>query len=153
MKNDLDENTSSALPSSAVRLPRLNQRLRSGIPTDGLRAGKLEWRNGRVDFERSEFLLRELKPSDRGVLKALHEEWFPLEYGEDFYDSAVKGEFISFAICWRASLERGASGSGINRLFSFINSYTFAPSIHHPIIGVGVLSFDFAIHAEVNKNV
>lgn len=146
-------NTSSALPSVS-RAPPLNSRLRLNVSAPDVESSVLvRTIGGLVDWDASSFYRRGLQPEDRPVLKALHEEWFPLDYGEEFYDTSVTDRFFSIAICWKtshlASTQRSRNHA-VSRWLSLISGRPRNPP--DPMVGVGVLSFDFAICTEVSRS-
>ena len=46
------------------------------------------------------------KPQDIEEMMALHEEWFPLSYDQDFYEKSVGGEFFSLVATWKTDQKR-----------------------------------------------
>ena len=41
-----------------------------------------------------ELAFRGLTEDDHAVIKALHEDWFPVRYSAGFYDAAVRGRMV-----------------------------------------------------------
>eukprot|EP01053_Blabericola_migrator_P004928 Blabericola_migrator_1__4927@NODE_256_length_10795_cov_202_211130_g214_i0_p3_GENE_NODE_256_length_10795_cov_202_211130_g214_i0NODE_256_length_10795_cov_202_211130_g214_i0_p3_ORF_typecomplete_len374_score18_72Acetyltransf_1/PF00583_25/2_8e12FR47/PF08445_10/1_1e11Acetyltransf_10/PF13673_7/9_2e09Acetyltransf_7/PF13508_7/3_3e08Acetyltransf_4/PF13420_7/8_5e03Acetyltransf_4/PF13420_7/2_9e07Acetyltransf_3/PF13302_7/4_8e07GNAT_acetyltran/PF12746_7/1_3e06Acetyltransf_9/PF13527_7/1_5e03Acetyltransf_9/PF13 len=160
-------NTSSAIPNPH-RAPPLNASLRELYPTECFTSSFLRYReDGSLDEEQSDFYFRHCQPADLPMIRALHKEWFPLDYGETFLTSTVSGECFSLAAVWKGRPQRRQGressesysstrsraancASAIASFFGGGSSNVAASSTEFDdskelIVGLAVLSFNFPI--------
>lgn len=89
-------NTSSAMPDLASpNVPALKARVHQSLSPEECAAIPLE-----------ELQFRQLRPGDYNEMIALHTEWFPVSYDENFYKKSVQGGFFTLV----ATHARGANG-------------------------------------------
>eukprot|EP01056_Protomagalhaensia_sp_Gyna25_P001478 Protomagalhaensia_sp_Gyna_25__1477@NODE_1753_length_1560_cov_45_871137_g1436_i0_p1_GENE_NODE_1753_length_1560_cov_45_871137_g1436_i0NODE_1753_length_1560_cov_45_871137_g1436_i0_p1_ORF_typecomplete_len341_score34_85FR47/PF08445_10/2_5e10Acetyltransf_1/PF00583_25/2_4e09Acetyltransf_10/PF13673_7/8_2e08GNAT_acetyltran/PF12746_7/1_1e06Acetyltransf_7/PF13508_7/3_4e06Acetyltransf_4/PF13420_7/1_8e03Acetyltransf_4/PF13420_7/7_5e06Acetyltransf_3/PF13302_7/0_00035Gly_acyl_tr_C/PF08444_10/0_00013Acetyltrans len=155
----VEKNTSSAIPLQQ-QPPPLNPTLREIYPPLSLADSQLRYNDtGQLDESKSDYYFRHCQPFDLPIIKTLHKEWFPLDYGEAFFHSTCSGEYYSIAAVWKGNKnepnslqpQRSRAANCASAIASFFNptqtrsEFSQAPEL---IVGLAVLSFTFPIAKE-----